>query len=106
MNEDFFDFLILQGAVEPAGIDSDTGEMLYSFTSRLKEVDPKFFNKVMEAFHKNVMVLWEKGFLNIDMLDDQPQATLTRKAVDKDEIAELSEELQEVLKEVKRMMKI
>lgn len=106
MDEEFFDFLILQGAVEPAGVDSDTGEMLYSFTKKLKEIDPKFFNKVMEAFHRNVMVLWEKGFLNIDMLDDEPLATLTQKALDKQKVSELSDELQEALKEVKRMMKI
>lgn len=106
MNEDFFDFLVLQGAIEPAGLDSDTGEMLYSFTNKLKDIDPKLFNSMMESFHRGVMALWERGFLNIDMLEDEPLAKLTRQAFDETKVSELPAELQEVLKEVMRMMKI
>jgi hypothetical protein len=106
MNEEFFDFLVLNGAIEPAGVDSETGEMLYSFTEKLREIDPKMFEAMVENFHQGIMALWEKGFVSIDMLSDTPMVTLTRQALDQEKVLELPPALQEALKEVTRMLKI
>jgi len=40
------DELILLGALEPEGIDSETGEVLYKFTDKLKSVDPQLHGLV------------------------------------------------------------
>ena len=34
-----FEDLILSGALEVAGVDIDTGEMLYNFTEKLKDIN-------------------------------------------------------------------
>ena len=42
--DNIIDNLILQGALQPAGIDLETGEMLYNFTETLKEINPELHN--------------------------------------------------------------
>jgi hypothetical protein len=106
MNEEFFDYLVINGAIEPAGVDLETGEILYSFTEKLRDIDPKMFETVVENFHQGIMALWEKGFVSIDMLSDSPMVMLTRQSLDQEKISELSPELQEALKELTRMLKI
>ena len=50
------DDLILSGALEPAGIDPESGEMLYNFTDKLKDVSP--------LLHQEVNILIIMFFLN------------------------------------------
>ena len=104
-NDDIVERLILEGAIEVAGIDSVTGEFLFSFTDKLKEIDPEMYNGIMESFHQNVMALWEKGFVNIDMESDNPKLSLNEKSLDEDETQKLEPHLSETLREVMRMMR-
>lgn len=98
-----FDDLLLSGAIEPAGIDSDTGEILYSFTNKLQSVYPELYNQAQNMINRDIMRLWEKGFIEIDLMDESPIAKLTIKAFDEIEISKLSKDDLFVLNEVKRI---
>lgn len=77
---EFIDHLILNGALEPGSVNED-GEMLFSFTEKLKEVDPAMYYAITEDYNRMVMLLWQQGFVNIDILSDDPRITPTHKAV-------------------------
>jgi hypothetical protein len=85
-NEDneLFERLILMGAVEPAGMDMDSGEMLFSFSPELSKVSPELANAVTEHFTSVVMTLWSKGFLNIETSEESEDLTisLTEQSID------------------------
>jgi hypothetical protein len=88
-SNEILEALILEGAAEVAGMDMDTGEMLYSFTSKLNEVSPEIYTHVTTIFYETVMSLWEKGFLDMDLTKKEPIVTLSDKAFDLDEVEKL-----------------
>lgn len=100
------DKLLLSGAMEVAGIDSSTGEFLYVFTPKLKEVSPALYHEHVNHVNGELMNLWEKGFLNIDFMSDSPVVTLTEKALDNKEISKLSKSEIWSIEEVKRLLAI
>jgi hypothetical protein len=102
--DETFDALILSGAVEIAAIDSNTGEPLYSFSPKIKEIMPKLYEQHMTEVNRDIMALWENGFLNIEMLTDNPLVTLSNKAFNDFEVENLSRELQMSLSEIKRLL--
>lgn len=112
MNEDEYinktmEDLILNGALEFSGIDSDTGEMLYSFTDKLKEHMPELYNHHLNFVNEEIMFLWENGFVEMpDMLDDNPKVFLTEKSMNNEEVAKLPKDRQETLREIKRILKV
>ena len=95
--EEFIDYLILEGAVEVAGIDSNTGEFLYSFTDKLEQVDPEMYRRSLEMFQGMVRQLWEKGFLEMNIDAANPTVRLTEKAFDQAALATLNAEEQTAL---------
>lgn len=99
------DDLILNGGLEIAGIDDSTGQFLYSFTPKIKELRPDLYDQHLNYVNSELMRLWEAGFLNIDFLQDEPIVTLTDKALDKNAISTLSKEDQWAIDEIKRLMK-
>lgn len=98
------DELILSGALEPSGIDEETGEMLYSFTSKLKDVNPLLHKEVQDNFSSHIMKLWELGLISMDVTDSNPMVTLTPKAFHPAFISKLDEEVAYTLKEIKRTL--
>jgi hypothetical protein len=96
--------LILKGAVEISSIDPKTGELLYSFSPKIKEIMPKLYEQHITEVNRDIMTLWEKGFLNIEMLTDNPLVTLSDKAFSDFEVENLSKELQMSLSEIKRLL--
>jgi hypothetical protein len=101
------DDLILSGAVEVAAIDAETGEFLYQFTEKLKDVNPELYRRHKNQVHYDLMYFWEKGFLVIeDLSDENPVVALTEKAFDQASLADLSEEEQRILAEIKRVLKV
>jgi len=96
------DNLILAGALEPAGIDSETGEMLYNFTTKLKEINPVLHKEVNNMFNNHMMKLWELGMITMNLIDENPLVNLTEKAFDNFLIESLDEDLGHTLKEIKR----
>ena len=98
------DNLILNGALEPAGIDIETGEMLYNFTEKLQEVDPLLHDEFQRYFTSETMALWEHGFIEMDLTSDKPVVHLTQKAFDTNEVMKLEKDHQYSLKEIIRII--
>lgn len=104
MLEPSMEELILSGVVEVAGIDSATGEFLYNFTPKLREVMPEMYNERLEFIQAEVMFFLEEGFLEVEESeDDNPTIYLNEKSFDDYEISKLPKEKQESLREIKRI---
>lgn len=104
MIEPSMEELILNGVVEVAGVDAETGEFLYNFTPKLKEVMPELWNERLDFIHGEIMFFWENGFIEAEDMDTiNPKVFLTDLANDEDAIAELPKDKQESLREIKRM---
>lgn len=104
MIEPSMEELILNGVVEVAGIDADTGEFLYNFTPKLRELMPDLWNERLDFIHGEIMYFWEKGFIDTEDMDGiNPLVLLTDLAHDEDAISELPPEKQESLREIKRL---
>lgn len=90
-DQEFLDTLILEGALVIKGVDPETGEIVYSFTDRLKDLAPELYHDFMEMLHKSIMSLWEQGFLQMDIASDNPLILPTQLAVDRSNWSALSE---------------
>lgn len=101
--DDYFEMLILSGAVEVAGLD-ENGEFLYSFTEKMQEIDPKLKENVDNIFFLEIRALWQLGFVNMDVSESNPTVTLTEKALDDEEVEQLPEFLQKTLQYLIRVM--
>lgn len=105
-NEDeLIENLILQGALEVAGVDSENGEFLYAITSRMKEVMPDLYEDHLKTVNRDLLNLWEKGYVNIDFFLPDPVVTISEKGLDKNEISKLTKPEIWALEEVKRLLK-
>lgn len=102
--QDKIEELMLEGVLEVAGIDIDTGEPLYNFTSKLKEYDQDLYHIHNNYFFQDLTKLWEKGFVDIDFLQDDPVVTMTEKAWDNKEISKLNKEEKHSIDEIKRII--
>lgn len=85
--------LILMGAVEPASMNTETGEMLFSFSPNLEQISPGLAAKVNDMFSSIMMTLWSKGFLDLKYEDGSldPLVFLTDKCNNDFEISLLPE---------------
>ena len=104
-DQNAIDYLLLNGGLQVAGIDSSSGEFLYTFTPKIKEIMPELYHEHMNHVNGELMGLWEKGFINIDLMSENPIVTLTQKALDPNEIAKLSKEDQWSIQEIKGLLK-
>jgi hypothetical protein len=96
--------LILSGAIELVGLDAITSQPLYSFSPKIKEIMPELYKEHLDDVNRGVMRLWENGFLDIDLLSEDPFVVLTDKAFNDEEIEKISIELQINLLEIKRLL--
>lgn len=97
--------LILNGGLEVSAMDQDTGEILYSFTPKIKELMPDLYEEHIQTVNQEVMNLWEKGFLEIDLFQSDPMITITEKALNKKYVGTLSKQEQWSLLEIIRLLK-
>lgn len=88
---DAMEKLILSGAMEVAGISQETGEFLYNFTPKLQELYPSLFDALIQSMYETLMSLWERGFVDIELQDDETLVYLTEKSQDPVALRELSE---------------
>lgn len=102
-SREIMDYLMLKGAIEPAGV-SDTGEPLYNFTPKLKNVMPSLYNEHLNYVNAELMRLWEKGFVLMNLFDQNPTVRLSDKAFDDFELSALSEQDQFAISEIKRIL--
>jgi hypothetical protein len=98
MDEEMLETLILQGYVELAGIDSDTGEVLYSFTDLAKREMPDLEKQFEKEFHKNIMFFWETGALDMNVYEENPVIRINPLAFEQSFIDSLSNEQKMALK--------
>ncbi len=96
--------LILDGGLEVSAMDENTGELLYSFTPKIKELMPDLYEEHIRTVNSEVMNLWEKGFLNLDLFVKDPVITITPKALNKEEIEGLSKQERWSLFEIIRLL--
>jgi hypothetical protein len=106
MHQEVIDKLILSGALQVAGIDSESGDFLYQFTDKLKEVSPELYSEHVNHVNSELMKLWEKGFLDINISDENPIVRLTPKALDESELSKLSKEDRWGVEEIKRLLRV
>ena len=88
--------LILIGAMEVAGMNEE-GEFLYEFTPKLKEINPELFALIQNNINDGIMSLWVDGFLDVDMMADEPLVRLTEKCFDEEALDQLDEDRRKFL---------
>jgi hypothetical protein len=103
--QDSIDYLILNGGIEVAGIDSEAGEFLYSFTPKIKDLMPELYEEHIRDVNAHILDLWEKGFLSINFMEDDPIVNIAEKGLDIEEISKLPQEDQWHLNEIKRLLR-
>jgi hypothetical protein len=103
--QDAIDYLLLNGGLEVVGLDSDNGEFLYAFTPKIKELMPELYEEHINDVNKNVLKLWEMGYLEIDFMQKDPVITLSKKSFDLAEVSKLSKDDQWHINEIKRLLK-
>ena len=96
--------LILNGAMEVAAVDMENGELLYNFTDKLQTVNPELYKSFFTYFYTDVMALWEHGFVDVTLEDEDPVVKLTEKATSMVELNELNKEEKSTLKEIIRIL--
>lgn len=79
---ELIDTLILEGALVIEGVDSETGQILYNFTDKLKEMAPELYYGFLEMLHQSIMSLWEQGFLEMDVTSNSPLVTPSEKSME------------------------
>jgi hypothetical protein len=102
--EEIIDNLILNGGLEFAGVDPETGEPMYRPTSILKNIDPKLSKDMSSYFSATTMKLWEKGFIDMDVTTEDPLVKLAQKAFDVNAIESLGKDERVVIKEIIRVL--
>ena len=95
--------LILEGALEVAGIDSEDGSLLYAFTPKIKELMPELYNDHINSVNTEILSLWERGYVDIDLLSKDPIVTLASKSFDEAEISKLNKREKWSIEELKRL---
>ena len=99
--------LILSGVIEVSAVDSETGEFLYTFTDKLKELLPELYAIHINHIHNEIMYFWEKGLVYIDdITSNNPSISLTEKSFDEEALSQLSPSKRESLEEIKRILKV
>ena len=103
MKNDIIEKMVLEGVLEISGIDSNTGEFLYSFTNKLKDIYPQLHTEMQNSVSRDMMFLWENNFVTMDVTENNPVVTLTEKAFIKEEIEKLDIYYTHCLNELKRI---
>lgn len=102
--DEIIDNLILNGGLEFAGIDQETGEVLYRPTSILRNIDPKLSDEMSSYFSATTMKLWEKGFIDMDVTVADPLVKLSEKSFDLELINSLEKDERIVIREIIRVL--
>lgn len=104
--DEYVDKLILAGVVEVAGIDEGSGEFVYGFTDKLEQLTNGIKDRLDQMFFEDVQVLWEKGFLNMDITKPNPVVTLAERAMVEAERERLEPNLKQTLNYIINALKI
>lgn len=103
-DKDRIEKLIIAGGLRLAGADKN-GKPLYQFTDKMKRIDEALYNDHLNFVNSEIMKLWESGFVDMSLFDDEPRVTLTEKAFVPDDLAKLSKQQRWSLEEIKRIIR-
>lgn len=104
--DNFLEFLILNGAVEIGGL-TESGEFLYNFTPKMAEMFPDMIDIHKEHIEIAVLELWNLGFVDIRNSEDgDMRIRITEKALDPTEVAKLDKDFRFHLEEIKRISRL
>ena len=98
--------LILNGGLETVGVDQETGEFLYSFTPKIAKLMPDLYEEHLNDVNNQIMNLWEKGFVDLNLFESDPNITLTEKSLNPDSLMTLSKQERWNLLEIMRLLKL
>jgi hypothetical protein len=98
------DNLILNGGLEFAGSDPETGEALYKPTERLKDIDSKLSNEISIYFSDVTLKLWEKGFIEMNVMESDPIVSLSPKALNQNFVKTLEKDERLILQEIVKVL--
>lgn len=101
--EKLIEKLILEGGIEVAGIDSEDGSLLYAFTPKIKELMPQLYDDHMNSVNAEILSLWERGYVDIDFLSNDPVITLAPKSFNETEVSKLTKREKWSIEELKRL---
>ena len=96
--------LIVLGALEPSGVDAETGEFLYNFTDKLANINPKLYKDISLYFYSETIYLWSHGFLDMDITSSNPIIKLGSKAFDLNAVNLLEKNKKIVFEEISRVL--
>jgi hypothetical protein len=82
--------MVEQGALEIDAMDSETGEIVYKVTDRLKEIAPAFYREISDQAYRDILSLWDKGLLEMNILLDSPEVSPTEAGLDRSNWKNLS----------------
>lgn len=102
--EEAFKMLLAEGGIKFMGYDEKTEEKMYVFTPKIKELMPELYKEHLNAVNSEVMNLWEKGYVNLDLFASDPLISLTENAFLPEELMKLSAEEIWSLAEIKRVL--
>jgi hypothetical protein len=98
--------LILDGGLETVGVDQETGELLYSFTPKIAKLMPDLYEEHLNDVNAQIMNLWEKGFIDLNLFESDPNITLTKKSFNQASLMTLSKQERWNLLEIMRLLKL
>ena len=101
---DIIDNLVINGGLEFAGKDSETGEPMYRPTERLKEIDSKLDAELSLYFSDITLKLWEKGFLDMDVTEKDPTVKLGPSAFDTTLVKSLDKDQRHIIEEIIKVL--
>jgi hypothetical protein len=101
--KDIIDSLILSGALEVTAIDSESGQLVYAVTDKMEELAPEIYREINDQIHKDVMSLWQKNLLIVDIMSDKPEVCPTEMALDRANWTNLSDSEYSTMNTVMRM---
>jgi hypothetical protein len=65
---------------------------------------PDLYTEHINTINQEMLSLWEKGYINIDFLADDPVITLSKKSLIDSEVNKLTKDEQWSIMELKRLM--
>jgi phosphomevalonate kinase len=101
--KEMIDALILTGALEISAMDSETGEMVFAVTEKMEELAPEIYKEIVDQAHKDVMSLWAKGLLVMDVASESPEVCPSEEALDRANWLGLSNSEYSMMNTVMRM---
>ena len=97
--------LLHAGAIEFAGFSDENNEPLYTITSKINEISPELNLELKQQFQQLILSLWEKGFINVDWLEDDPIVQLTEAGMDEEKVKVLPSSEKLLISDLKRFTK-